>query len=201
MSELNTNENLNVQTEDVKSTEQQNKENNQQQTPTIEELTLQLAKANAEKAKFKNSIDKLTHENSELTKWKRERMTAQEQQDEADAEAKQRQEEYIKELEQYKAVNETMKRYLGMGMNAELSLSTAQAEVSGDMETVMKNVAKHQEDLMTAAKAEWLKSRPDIADGASESSVTKEQFEKMTMFERTKLLRTDPDTYHRLVGR
>lgn len=164
-------------------------------TPTIEELTLQLAQANAEKAKYKNSIDKLTHENSELNKWKRDRMTAQEQQDEADLEAKAQHDAYVKDLEQYKAVNETMQRYLGMKMTPELAMATAQAEVSGDMETVMKNVAKHQEDQLTAAKAEWLKSRPDIRENSSNSSLTKEQFEVMNMFEKTKLYREDPETY------
>lgn len=182
---------------------EQNQQTEQKQTeavtPTIEELTLQLAKANAEKAKYKNSIDKLTHENSELTKWKRDRMTAQEQQDEADAEAKERQAQYIKELEDYKAVNETMKRYLGMNMSADLALATAQAEVSGDMETVMQNIAKHQQKMMDDAKAEWLKSRPDIGDGGSNPSITKEVFDKMDLAERTKLYRADPDTYRRLV--
>lgn len=173
----------------------------QKPTPTIEELTLQLAKANAEKAKYKNSIDKLTHENSELNKWKRDRMTAQEQQDEADAEAKERQAAYIKELEDYKAVNETMKRYLGMQMDPALALSTAQAEVAGDMETVMQNVAKHQQKMMDDAKAEWLKSRPDIGDGSSNPSVTKEDFEKMSLFERTKLYRSDPELYKQLVNK
>ena len=43
---------------------------------SYEELVLELAKVNAEKARFKNSIDKLTHENSELNKWKKERMIA-----------------------------------------------------------------------------------------------------------------------------
>lgn len=179
----------------------QNNDKQDSTQPTIEELTLQLAKANAEKTKYKNSIDKLTHENSELNKWKKDRMTAQEEQDEAEREAREQQAAYIKELESYKAVNETMKRYLGMSMNADLALATAQAEVDGDMETVMKNVAKHQEDMMKAAKAEWLKSRPDIGDSSSQPSITKDEFEAMNMFEKTKLYRSDPQTYNRLVGK
>lgn len=193
--------NVNVDNQEVNQT-QDNTDKKDTQAPqhTVEELTLMLAKANAEKSKYKNSIDKLTHENSELNKWKRERMTAQEQQDEADAEAKAQQEAYIRELESYKAVNETMKRYLGMKMSAELALATAQAEVAGDMDTVMQNVAKHQQKLMDDAKAEWLKSRPDIADGSGQSSISKEDFDSMSLFDRTKLYRSDPETYKRLIN-
>ena len=169
-------------------------------TPTIEELTLQLAQANAEKARFKNSIDKLTHENSELNKWKKERMTAQEQQDEADLEAKARQEAYVKELEQYKAINEASQRYIAMGMPLDLAKATATAEVSGDMDTVLKNVNQNKIDAITQAKAEWLKSRPEMHDGSGQSAVSVEQFRNMSLIARTKLRREDPDTYARLLA-
>ena len=168
--------------------------------PTIEELTLQLAQANAEKARFKNSIDKLTHENSELNKWKKERMTAQEQQDEADLEARARQDAYIKELERYKAINEASKRYISMGMSVEMAEASATAEVSGDMDTVLKNISQNKADALTAAKAEWLKSRPEMHDGSAYAGVTVEQFRNMSLIERTKIHREDPDTYARLLA-
>ena len=138
---------------------------------SYEELVLELAKVNAERARFKNSIDKLTHENSELNKWKKERMTAQEQQDEADAEAAARQAAYLKELEDYRAINEASKRYIGMGMDVELATSTATAEIKGDMSTVMSNIQKHQQDALTAAKSEWLKSRPEIPEQKSDEAL------------------------------
>lgn len=174
-------------------------EENAHKTPSIEELTLQLAQANAEKARYKNSIDKLTHENSELNKWKKERMTAQEQQDEADLEAKARQEAYVKELEQYKAVNEASQRYISMGMTVELARATATAEVTGDMDTVLKNINQNKQDALAAAKAEWLKSRPEMHDGSAHGGVTVEQFRNMSLIQRTKLRREDPDTYDRLL--
>lgn len=169
--------------------------------PTVEELTLQLAKANAENARFKNSIDKLTHENKELTTWKRERMTVVEQQNEEEAKAKTQMEERIKELEQYQAINEASKRYLEMGMDVELATSTATAEVEGNMDVVMRNIKQNQESVLTAARAEWLKSRPDMLAGGDGKSVTKEQFDSMSMQERTELYRTDRESYERLVGR
>lgn len=132
---------------------------------TDEDFSLQLAKAQAELARYKNSIDKLTKENKTLSDWKKERMTAEEEKAEADAEAAERQKEYIKSLEDYKAINEASKRYLGMGMDVELALATATAENDGDMETVLKNIKENTEAQLTAAKQEWLNSRPDIRTG------------------------------------
>ena len=192
------------QTETSKSSETETKAKGAEtraKQPTVEELTLQLAKANAENARFKNSIDKLTHDNKELTAWKRERMTAVEQQTEEEAQAKLQMEERIKELETYQAINEASKRYLEMGMNVELATATATAEVNGEMDVVMKNIKQNQEDTLTAAKAEWLKSRPDILAGGDGKSITQEQFDSMSMQERTKLFRSDPESYNRLVGR
>lgn len=170
-------------------------------TPSIEELSLQLAKANAENARFKNSIDKLTHDNAELTKWKRERMTAVEQQNEEETKAKQQMLERIKELETYQAVNEASKRYIEMGMDVELATQTATAEVNGEMDLVMRNIKMNQQNMLEAQRAEWLKSRPDILAGNDGKTITKEQFDAMSLVEKTKLRRADLETYNRLVGK
>ena len=147
-----------------------NAQNNDAQKPAEQkqpdDMSLQLAKAQAELARYKNSIDKLTKENKNLSDWKKERMSAEEQKAEADAEAAERQKEYIKSLEDYKAINEASKRYLGMGMSVELALETATAENSGDMDLVMKNIKANTEAQLTAAKEEWLNSRPDIRAGS-----------------------------------
>ena len=145
-----------------------------------EDFALQLAKANAELARYKNSIDKLTKENKTLNDWKKERMSAEEQKAEADAEAAERQKEYIKSLEDYKAVNEASKRYLSMGMDVDLALATATAENNGDMDTVMKNIKANTEAQLTAAKEEWLNSRPDIRTGG-EPQTEEEQLREVFM--------------------
>lgn len=170
-------------------------------TPTLDELSLELAKANAETARLKNSISKLTSENKKLSDWQKERMSAQEKQEQEDAQAKAERDAYIKSLEDYKAINEASKRYLSMGMEVDLAIATATAENSGDMDTVMKNIKANSEAQITAAKAEWLKSRPDIPAGGNGSNITKEQFDAMSLVERTKLRREDLETYERFVGR
>ena len=61
----------------------------------------QLAQANADKAKYKNSIDKLTKNNGDLTKQLREHMTAEEQLAQAQKEADETHQAYVKELEDF----------------------------------------------------------------------------------------------------
>lgn len=185
---------------DPKQGNEQNDDASKKQ-PTVDELSLQLAKANAEAARLKNSISKLTSENKKLSDWQKERMSAQEKQEKEDEEAKAAHEAYVKGLEDYKAINEASKRYIGMGMDVELAVATATAETKGDMDTVMKNIKENSEAQIKAAKAEWLKSRPDIITGGTGKEITQEQFDSMTMVERTKLYREDPDTYARLIGK
>ena len=69
------------------------------------------------------------------------------------------------------------------------------------METVLKNVNQNKMDAITAAKAEWLKSRPDIPDGNPNSDMTQEQFDSMNLIDRTKLYREDPETYRRFIAK
>lgn len=185
---------------DPKQGNEQNDDASKKQ-PTVDELSLQLAKANAEAARLKNSISKLTSENKKLSDWQKERMSAQEKQEKEDEEAKAEHDAYVKGLEDYKAINEASKRYIGMGMDVDLAIATATAETKGDMDTVMKNIKENSEAQIKAAKAEWLKSRPDIISGGTGKEVTKEQFDQMTIVERTKLYREDPDTYARLIGK
>lgn len=170
-------------------------------TPTIDELTLQLAQANAETARLKNSITKLTSENKKLSDWQKERMSAQEKQDKEDAEAKAKHEAYVKELEDYRTINEASKRYIGLGMDVDFAIATATAEASGDMDTVMKNIKANTEAHETALKAEWLKSRKDILAGGNDMNLTKEEFDKMSIMERSKLRRENEELYERMVGR
>lgn len=146
---------------------------------SIEELKLQLAKANAEITRFKSSVDKLAKENKGLTDWKRERMSAEEKR----VLAEQEQKDYIHSLETYKKVNESSKRYLAFGMDADLAMETAQAEASGDMETVLANIQKSRDEQISAEKTSWLNSRPDIPAGSrakekSEDDMLREVFMK-----------------------
>lgn len=125
--------------------QQQNQKPNEDNNPvevTVESLMAQLAQANAANAKMKADYDKLCTSEGNLRKQLRAKQTAEEQEAEAKAEQQAQREEYVKELEKYKAVNEASDRYLSMGMDKELARATATAEFEGSMDTVTSNLTK-----------------------------------------------------------
>lgn len=107
---------------------------------SVEALVAQLAQARADIAKLKSDNDKLCTSEGNLRKQLRAKQTAEEQQAAAEAEQKAQREEYVKGLERFRAVTESSKRYLSMGMDQELAEATATAEVDGDMGKVTNNL-------------------------------------------------------------
>lgn len=168
--------------------------------PTIEELTIQLAQANAEKQKYKNSIDKLTKSNGDLTKQLREKMTAEEQLSAAKAEEDEAQKAYVKELEEYKRKSEAKNRYMSIQkMDADTAEKAAVAEVTGDYEALSTIQQQFTEASLKAKEAEWIKNRPFVnaGVGGEETSVTKEQFDALGYADRVKFKTKYPETYKR----
>lgn len=165
-------------------------EQDQEKTPTVEELMAELAKERAAKAKDKAALDKVLKENGEIKKQLRAKQTQQEIDDEAKREAEEQQKAYVTELEDYKKRNEAKERYLLQGMDAELAKKAAEAEVSGDMDELADIQKQHTESLLKAKEAEWKKSRPDINAGhGSGSTMTKEEIMAITdRKERTRLI-------------
>ena len=161
----------------------ENAENNEQQVAgdqqeavTIESLMADMAKLKAENAKNKAALDKALHNNGELTKQLRAKMTASEQEEEAKREAEEAQRKMIAELQQYKLKSEARERYLTLGMNPEHARLAAEAEAAGDMEALSRVQQKHTEALLKAKEAEWLKSRPDIKTGHDEDKPEEDPF-------------------------
>lgn len=108
-------------------------ENNVPEAPTVESLMADMAKLKAENARNKAALDKALHNNGELTKQLRAKMTASEQEEEAKREREEAIQKHLKDLEDYKRKSEARERYLTLGMNAERARQAAEAEVAGDM--------------------------------------------------------------------
>ena len=92
-------DNINVQTTESEATEAKDEQGGQvtDTNPiTIESLMAELTKAKAESAKNKTALDKALHNNGELTKQLRAKMTASEQEAEAKREAEEAQAKRIK---------------------------------------------------------------------------------------------------------
>lgn len=166
-------DNKNVQNvEETKTTEAQaEQEGTQESEPiTIDSLMAELAKTKAESAKNKAALDKALHNNGELTKQLRAKMTASEQEAEAKREAEEAQANRIKELENYKKRSEARERYMAtIGMSADLAKEAADAEVNGDMDALASVYKRHQESVMKANEAEWMKKLPKPEAGKADS--------------------------------
>ena len=145
-------------------------------TQVTENVNAQLAEAQAEIAKLKNSLSKANSEAANYKKELRAKQTVQEQEDEAKREAKEQQEAYVKDLEQFKTRTLAKERYLMQGMTVEMADKAAQAEVEGDMDTLATIQKQHTDAALKAAKAEWQKSIPEANRGTGNTpTMTKEE--------------------------
>ena len=145
-------------------------------TQTAESVNAQLAEAQAEIAKLKNSLSKANSEAADYKKQLRAKQTVQEQEDEAKREAKEQQDAYMKDLEQFKARTLAEKRYRLQGMTEEMADKAAQAEIDGDMDTLATIQKQHTDAALKAAKAEWQKSIPEVNRGTGNApTMTKDE--------------------------
>lgn len=141
--------------------------------PSIEDLKIQLAKAQAQADRYKNSIDNLTKRNGELTKQNRQYMNDEER-------AKADQEERDRELAELKAKVRTTdyaKRFVGMGLTEGDADSMAATlpeleDADGFFSGLSKYVESVRKASAEAAVQELLKNRPDINAGNGESSTS-----------------------------
>lgn len=140
-----------------------------------ENISAQLAEAQAEIAKLRNQVSKANSEAADYKKQLRAKQTVQEQEDEAKREAAEQQAAYVKDLEQFKNRTLAKERYLLQGMTVEMADKAAQAEIDGDMDTLATIQKQHTEAALKAARAEWQKSFPETNRGNGEPTMTKEQ--------------------------
>ena len=170
------------------------------QNPDVSELLKQIADLKVELNKSKKARDKALSETGEYKKQLRAKMSADEQAEEERRELEEQQKEYIASLEKFKAVAEATARYALQGMGPDMAKQAADAEISGDMDLLSDIQNKHFNQMLKAKEAEWLKSRPQVnVGGGSSVTVTQEQFDKMNMIERTRLLDEHPDVYKTLL--
>lgn len=152
----------------------------EQQEPeiTLESLNADNAKLRAELAKNKIALDKALHNNGELTKQLRAKMTAQEQEDEAKRIEAENFKNHMAELEAFKKKAEAKERYLTMGMSPDFAKEAAEAEVKGDMDELTSIYKRYNEASLKAHQDEWLKNRPEPAASRDEDGKKEDPFIK-----------------------
>ena len=153
-------------------TDGNNPTNGTDDNPSHDDLVAELARmrteatqAQAERDRYKNSIDDLTKKNKELTAQVRATMTAEQQIDAAKKEAEEAKDKRLKEVEAELATIQATKRYMALEMGEQLAEDTAKAEIKGDMDTVHANIAKHIKAIKDTAYQQALKDRPDPRGG------------------------------------
>ena len=172
-----------------------------EQTENLDTIKAELERLRTENGKLKNAQ---SNASSEAAKYKRalnERMSEQER---ADAQTKEL-------IDQLKADNAALKRaqtladqragYIGLGFDAVIAEKAATATYDGDF----KSLTAALKDFLTAHDkallADAVRQTPRPGVGATEQTVTREQFDNMGYQERMKLYSEQPDIYNTFMNR
>lgn len=189
------NENVNAGTEN-NSTENQQNSSQQNSAPTVEELMEQLKQANADRDKYKSANDKLSKEAAESKRALRAKQTAEEQEAEAKAEAERAAKEELENLRKELNHNKAVNAYRAIS-DDKMVENLIDAVSDADHIAIANIMEKYANAKVKEAQSEWLKSRPQLNMGGN-GSLTKEQFNNMSLQEKSKLYRENKAEYDRL---
>lgn len=107
-------------------------EQTEQPTPTLEELQAQIAKLTSDNAKLKEANTKASADASKYKKEWQTKLTDAERAEKEAAEREAEKDRRLAELERTLAVSNAVKDYIAMGYSAELAQKRAEAEADGD---------------------------------------------------------------------
>jgi len=172
-------------------------------SPKVEDLMAELAQLKADAARNKNALDRALKEKGEITKKLREKQTAEEAEAEAKAEAEAQRAEREAEKDRIIAQYEAKAMFAEMGLQGKDLETAINAKIDGDEKTVYSVIVKYFENKYESAlktkESEWLGNRPQVNVGVGESTtLTKEQFDNLSMREKTELYNKDRETYNKL---
>lgn len=184
-------ENINEQVEQANETPEVS-------APEVNDVQAQLQALMLENARLKRANDKASSEASNYKKLLRAKQSEEEQASMEKAERDAEREERYNELLRKSNINDLEKNYLAQGYTLEEANKMAIAEVDNDLDAKFKIMSEVNARQKKEYEAEWLKSRPQASVGSGESHVTKEQFDSMSLAEKSKLFRENKAEYDRL---
>ena len=171
--------------------------------PTVEELMAQLEQLTSENAqlasdrdKYKGANDKLSKESADYKRQLRAKQTEEEREAEAKAEADRVQKEELENLKKELNHNKAVNAYKAITDDSMIE-TLIDAVSDADHNAIANILEKYASAKVKEAQAEWQKSRPRVNMGG-EGSITKEQFNAMSMAEKSKLYRENKAEYDRL---
>lgn len=158
----------------------------------------ELAKAMAEIKKLKATADKNASEAADFKKkW---RSTLDEQQRlslEKEEEDKALREE-LASLRREKEMSGIEKQFLELGYTSDMASKAALAQLEGDTGTLLSVQKEFIEQAKKDLKAQLTKNMPIPPIGNDSKGITKEQFDKMSLAERSELYKKDKALYESL---
>ena len=172
-------------------------EKTEAEAPDIDSLKAELERMKSENEKLKNAQSNASSDAAKYKKQLAERMSEQER---AAAETKEL-------IETLKAENEKMRReqdvavrtaaYIGIGFDEATAKQAAEA-FGGNFEDSIIALKSFITAHDKAINADALRSTPRPDAGATEPTITKEQFSQMSYSERVKLFEEQPELYNKL---
>lgn len=144
--------------------------------------------ANSEASEYKKKLKAKEEElNSKLTEdEKREKERAEK---EAEREA------MLNQLLKEKTVAEHKANFLKVGYDEETAIKSANAIADGDFATLFDNLSTFISNRDKEMKVKLMDSTPKPSAGGGTPTITKEQYNKMSIAERTKLANEDYELY------
>lgn len=148
----------------------------------------------------KATFDNKAKEAAELNRKLKERMTEEEAKAAREAEEREQLLARVAQLEKEKLVSNYTTSYLAMGYDEKLAKSSAEALANGDTDTIFKNQKIHADNLEKTLKTELLKQTPPPAGGAKDTTMTKDEFKKLSLAEQVKFASENPEAYKEIYG-
>lgn len=183
------------ETKETEETKEPDKEpEKKEDVPNAQELLVEISR-------LKRQVDKASSEAADYKKKWKASMTEQEQVSLEKAEAQAARDAEFEALKKELSLRDGTDRYMDLGMDKDLAKKAATAEVEGDRDTLNTILKQHQEMQKKRIEEEFYKKMPEINAGAGSKEVTKEQFENMSLTERTKLFRENKAEYDRLMSK
>lgn len=181
-----------------------NKTGNEPENTNVSDLEKRIKELESENGKLKQSVNSASadasrhkHEKEELQKQLNERMSEEER---AKAEEAKRNEERDKELEELRtkmnvATYQATLTAADIGMDTETAKAVAEALNAGKYDSVFEGIRRFITAHDKTLREDALKNNPTLPGGASDKTITKEEFKNMSLSEMMNFKNDYPDLY------
>lgn len=161
-----------------------------------------ISKLRAELARMKAAMDKAAKEAGDAKKALRAKQTAEEAAAEAEKEQREAMEKELAELRKERNVAQTSKKVMAIIQDEKAATDIATHLYGAeDVEAALDIISKAWIAREKALRMEYGKVPAPGTGAASGVSVTKEQYNAMTLMEKSKFATEHPDEYNRMMGR